>query len=114
MRFPESKIKAAILHPDILVRRRAVEYFTSSYSSDASIMPLIIQAVEKFGRDDEYPLVGGTGDLPQTAETIAWVLDELDDESCNRKPNYAYGLSKVLFEVDATLLLPIESRILES
>ena len=39
MRLSEDKIKAAILHPDIEIRDRAVRYFGKSFSPDLSIMP---------------------------------------------------------------------------
>ena len=38
MRFPEDKIKEAILHPDMEIRDRATSYFAKSYSPDPSIM----------------------------------------------------------------------------
>ena len=36
MRYPEDKIKEAILHPDIEIRDRAASYFAKSFSSDTS------------------------------------------------------------------------------
>ena len=77
MRFPEGKIKEAILHPDIEIRDRAVHYFAKSNSHDPSIMGIVIKAVETYGRRDSYRLVGPARDLPQTEETIAWVIDAL-------------------------------------
>ena len=38
VRFPEDKIKEAILHPDPEIRDRATSYFAKSYSHDLSIM----------------------------------------------------------------------------
>ena len=58
MRLPESKIKEAILHPDIEVRDRATMYFAKAFSSDPSIMPLVIKAVEKYGRDNDAYQIG--------------------------------------------------------
>ncbi len=46
MRFPEDKIKEAILHPDPEIRRRATRYFSNSYSPDPSIMAQVIKAVQ--------------------------------------------------------------------
>ena len=51
MRLPESKIKEAILHPDADIRERAVRYFDDSFSRDVSVMPLVIEAVERYGRE---------------------------------------------------------------
>ena len=115
VRYPEVKIKEAIFHPDIEIRDRATMYFAKAFSSDFSIMPLVIKAVEKYGRDnDAYRLIGASRDLPQTEDTIAWVIDELNDESCDKHENYAYNLSMVLVNADLALLLPRESDILEA
>ncbi|MEO8494223.1 MAG: SEC-C metal-binding domain-containing protein, partial [Planctomycetota bacterium] len=113
--YPKDKIKEAILHPNIEIRWRATSYFAKSFSSDLSIMPLVIKAVETYGRqNDAYRLIGLSRDLPQTEDTITWVIDELNDEQTDKFENYAYNLSMVLVEADPTLLLPRESDILEA
>src|ERR1700730_15506223 len=81
VRLPESKIKEAILHPDIEIRDRATSYFAKSFSSDLAIMPLVIKAVETYGRqNDAYRQIGLSRDFQQSEDTIAWVIDELNDE----------------------------------
>jgi hypothetical protein len=115
MRYPEDKIKKAILHPDIEIRDRAVRYFAKSFATDTSFMPLVIKAVETYGRQhDAYRLIGASRDLPQTEGTIAWVIDELNAEASATFENYAYNLSMVLLEADPALLLPRETDILEA
>ena len=114
MRLPEAKIKEAILHPDPEIRDRATSYFAQSYSPDPSLMPLVIKAVETHGRQDAYQLIGLSRDLRQTEETIAWVIDELNDEQTDQDENYAFNLSMVLVEADPTLLLPREFAVLEA
>jgi hypothetical protein len=114
VRFPENKIKEAILHPDIEIRDRAVSYFAKSNCRDRSIMSLVIRAVETYGRQDAYRLIGSSRDLPQTEESIAWVIDELNDEQSPQYENYTYNLSMVLSEADPALLLPNESAILDA
>jgi hypothetical protein len=115
MRYPEAKIKEAILHPDIEIRDRAGSYFAKSFSTDASLMPLVIKAVETYGRqNDAYRLIGASRELPQTEDTIAWIIDELNAESTATFENYAYNLSMVLVNADHALLLPRESAILEA
>jgi hypothetical protein len=42
MHLSESKIKAAIQHPEKEVRLTALRYFADSCEGDASIMPLVI------------------------------------------------------------------------
>lgn len=115
MRYAEDKIKEAILHPDIEIRDRATCYFAKSFSTDISIMPLVFEAVETYGREnDAYRLIGASRELPQTESTIAWVIDELNAEQTDKYENYAYNLSMVLVEADPTLLLSRESDILEA
>jgi hypothetical protein len=115
VRYPEAKIKEAILHPDIEIRDRAMTYFGKSFSSDLSIMPLVIKAVETYGREnDAYRLIGASRGLRQTKETIGWVIDELNAEQTDKYENYAYNLSMVLVDADPALLLPRESDILEA
>ena len=115
MRYHEDKIKEAILHPDIEMRDRATMYFGKSFSSDHTIMPLVINAVETYGRqNDAYRLIGASRDLPQTEDTITWVIDELNNESCDKHENYAYNLSMVLVDADPALLLSRKSDILEA
>lgn len=115
MRYPEAKIKEAILHPDMEIRDRAVSYFAKSFFADTSLMSLVIKAVETYGRqNDAYRLIGAARELPQTEDTIAWVIDELNAEPTATFENYAYNLSMVLLEADPAVLLPKESAILEA
>lgn len=114
MRYPEDKIKESILHPESEIRQRAVRYFAKSYSTDRSIMPLVIKTVETFGREDAHHLIGSSRDLPQTEAAIDWIIDELNDEQSDRHENYTYSLSMVLVKADPALLLRRESDILES
>jgi len=114
VRFPEYKIKEAILHIDLEIRDRATSYFAASYSLDPSIMAQVITAVETYGREDAYRLIGLSRDLRQTEESVAWVIDELNDEQSDNYENYIYNLSMVLAAADPALLLPKESAILEA
>ncbi len=114
MRLSEDRIKEAILDTDAEIRQRAVRYFAKSFSTDTSVMPLVIKAVETFGREDAYHLIGLSRDLPQTADTIDWIIDELNNSQSDQYENYTYNLSMVLAKADAALLLPNESAILES
>ena len=77
-------------------------------------MPQVISAVETYGRQDAYRLIGLARGLRQTDETIAWVIGELNDESSDRYESYTYNLSMVVAEADPALLLPREAAILEA
>ena len=114
MRLSENRIKEAILDTDLEIRQRATRFFAKSSSSDTSVMPLVIKAVETFGREDAYHLIGQSRDLPQTEDTIDWIIDELNNEQSNQYENYIYNLSMVLVDADCAFLLPKESAILDS
>ncbi len=89
MRLSEEKIKQAILHPQLKIRQRAVRYFSVCHSEDESVVSLVIQAVERYGREDAYQLIGGSVDLWHTEETIAWIIEELQDPAAERYENCA-------------------------
>jgi hypothetical protein len=77
MRLPEPRIKQAILHPDADVRDAAVFYFAKSYSADPTIMPLAIQAFEKYG-PDAFEILSFLQSLAQTGETVDWLIREIE------------------------------------
>ena len=115
MRFAEAGIRDAILHPDPDIRDRALAYFTRPGTQDSSLMPLVIQAVETFGRETQgYRLIGAARSLPQTEETLAWVIQELNAEATGNYENYAYNLTTLLIETNANLLLPHQNTILQA
>ena len=114
MRYPEDKIREAILHPDPAVRDRAVSYFAKSSRPDPTIMPLVIRAVETYGRTDAYRVIGLSRDLPQSEESVTWVIDELNAEPSDQYESYAYNLSMVLAGADPVLLRPRETAVLEA
>ena len=81
MRYPEDKIKQAILHPDLDVRDTAIRYFYSSTSPDQTLMPLAIQAIERYGRTKAFSFTHYLNLLPQTEQTIGWVIAELQRDA---------------------------------
>ena len=52
--------------------------------------------------------------MPQTEETIAWIIDELNDDQSDQHENYPHNLSMVLVKADPALLIQQESAILDS
>ena len=103
MRYPEGKIKEAILHPDPEIGDRATWYFARSFSPDPTIMPLVIRAVETHNKKDAYRLIGLSRDLRQSEATLAWVVNELNDPQTDQYENYAFNLAMVLVEADPAL-----------
>jgi SEC-C motif len=116
MRLSKPEIQKAILHPDLSVRVAAVQFFSHSFSDDASVMPLIIEAIEKYGRENSVHLVGEGERLPQTESTIKWCLDELRrdfDEDDETLSDYGFAVAKILAHSDRSLTLKKEAEVLE-
>ena len=81
--FPAEDLKKAILHQDAEIRKIASDYFKESVSSDESVMLLIIQAVENYGRENSLGLVCHSYTLAQTPGTLEWILHELENKKGN-------------------------------
>ena len=77
MRLPADKVKEAILHSDRDVRDAAVFYFANSFSSDPTIMPLVIEAIEKLGFDSAYQTCAFLKNIVQTDESVRWLIQQL-------------------------------------
>jgi len=114
MRLPESKIKTAILHPINEVREQALHYFSDVRSPDPTVMPRVIQAVEKHGRDSCFNLLRAAEHLAQTEPTVEWLMVELRWEYGGadvNEDNYRHAVAITLAEADPQLLAPRESQI---
>jgi HEAT repeat protein len=106
----ESKIKQAILHPEEEVRLTALGYFAGSHTADETIMPLVIEAVKKYGWEEAFRLLRDGDDLPQTAATVAWLTGELSKDDWDFEDvvadNYATAIALTLSQARADLLRP--------
>ncbi len=99
MRTAETKIKEAILHPVEEIRWRALAYFERAFTEDTDVMPLVIQAVEKYGPDSAARLLQWAETLPQTQATIQWLVDELSKEwdlADIHQDNYCFAIGSIL------------------
>jgi hypothetical protein len=107
VRLPEAKIKQAILHPESEIRLTAVNYFAGSQSSDPEVMPLVIEAIEKYGRDSSFRLLRDAEHLVQTAATLDWLINELrwdfDTQDINAD-NLRFALGLVVLAASVDLL----------
>ena len=116
MRLPESKIKAAVLHPEEEVRLTALAYFADSYTTDESLMPLVIEAVEKYGKESAFRILRDADRLPQTEASFNWLLNELKadfDPSDVDQDNYRFAVCLVLLSAPLELLVEHQNIILE-
>lgn len=106
MRLPVETIKAAILDPDQMVRDEAVYYFAKSFSPDPTIMPLAVQAVERYGLS-AFGAYTFLQDLVQSDETLRWLIREIervDPTSGEAEAHYAKSLDTALHRADLDLL----------
>jgi len=112
MRLSEEQIKQAILHPDLDARTLALQYFTKSFTGDTTIIPLVIKAVEQYGRESSIFLIRECFSLPQTETTIEWCMEELRHHHDSDNSRYASTLSDLLTHADPQLMRTRESEIL--
>jgi uncharacterized protein YchJ len=108
VRLPEAKIKEAILHPDLDVRDTAIRYFYSSTAPDQALMPLAIEAIEKYGRTKAFSFTHYLNVLPQTEHTLAWVIAELQRDfqgAAEERHFYFLNLSRLLCQADIRLVV---------
>jgi len=115
--LPYEDIKKAILHPDQEVRKLAVAYFGDSHSRDETIMPMIIQAVEKYGREGSLGLVCHAHRLEQTRETLEWAIRELENGKIGNTGfmgSYNLHLAAILTHAPLEFLTEQRERILRA
>ena len=107
MRLPEEKIKQAILHPEPEVRLTALQYFTESHSDDASVMPFVIEAIERYGPPHDYKLLREAERLRQSPATIDWLITQLRrpfNTEVDTEDNLRVALALVLVRSEPALL----------
>jgi hypothetical protein len=117
MRVPESDIKAAILHYEEEVRLTALRYFADSSSSDGSVMPLVIEAVDKYGRESAFGILRAADRLPQTEFSVDWCLNELRhdfDLGDIDQDNYRFAVCLLLLQAPLPLLAERQKEIANS
>ncbi len=116
MKLSEEKIKQAILHPELPIRKMAFDYFSMSFSQDATIMPVVVQSIEMYGRKESSRLINNADNLPQTEETIQWCMEELkqdlnDQDETMLNFRYASALSGIIANADPSLIVSKELEI---
>ena len=115
MRLTEDQIKQGILHAEPMVRDAALRYFCDSFSSDPTVMPLAIQAIEKYGWTDAFQSTRGLADLAQTEEMLLGLIDQVNRMGrprAQRDQERCLGLSRVITHADVSLLMKHEQKVL--
>jgi len=110
MRLTTEQIKSAILEPEQDVRDAAVEYFSRSYSPDPTVMPLVIEAVEKYGWEAAFPNYFFLKHLHYTEATIDWLIRKLQDVKQVHTEDETFCVD-ALIQADPVLLQPHEAEI---
>jgi hypothetical protein len=113
-RLNEDQIKAAILHSDIDVRFAALHYFADCYSPNPTVMPVVIEALERFGRTTTFRFTHLIAQLVQTEPTIRWAVEELKPQPHRTEDERRYPdhISRLLCNADPRLVQPFEKDIL--
>jgi hypothetical protein len=116
VRLPQAKIREALLHPEELIREEALLYFGPCRSPDTEVMPLVIKAIETYGRDKAFRYLHYLLRLAQTQTTVDWAIQELnrkEDESFFHD-SYFPQLSRLFCAADVQLLLPRAEQVLQA
>ena len=72
-------------------------------------MPLAIEAIEKYGRTKAFSFTHYLNLLPQTEQTIGWVIAELQRDfrgTARGEYFYFFNLSRLLCHADIRLVAP--------
>jgi hypothetical protein len=115
MHIPDSKVKASILNPEEEVRVAAVSFFSDSFSPDETVMPLVVQAVERYGRQTAFRTLRSAERLPQVPATVDWLFHELrrdEDLADFDHDNYRFAVALILYHAQPKVLLGRQDAIL--
>jgi hypothetical protein len=105
------RIKPYLLHEDRHIREAAVEYFSDSWSSDPDLVPMLLDACERFGDQDDIRGLYVADRFPLTEPSFDRVLEHLaksQDEAMVR------NLNGVIAHAPAALLIAREVAIREN
>ena len=107
MRLPIENIKLGILHSDAEIRLTSVNYFADSFSLDPRVMPIVIQAVEKYRLRSSFSLLRKSQQLVQSAPTLDWLINQLRrdyDTGDIEDDNVRFAIALVILDASVELL----------
>ena len=76
-RLPADAIRQGLLHPDVDVRFAALHYFADAHDPDPSVMPVVIAALDRYGRTRAFRFLSPISTLAQTDATVSWAVAEM-------------------------------------
>lgn len=108
MRLTEDTISQGLLHADRAVRFACLQYFADGLSQNQTVMPVAIEALQRFGRSNAFSYSYPLAHLAQTEETLRWVIGELQTQPNRSEAERSYldNLSRLLCQTDVNFLLP--------
>ena len=115
MRPSADQVKAAILDSDRDIRNAAIRYFSRSFSPDPRLVPLVIEAVEKYGWD-AFTHYYFLRELKQSSATVDWLIRRVQLVKVPRSdPDFDDddAFVEALTHADPLLLREHEARIRE-
>ncbi len=113
MRLSEEKIKLGILHSDRDVRDAAAMYFSRSACRDTSILPIAIQAIEKYGWQHTFIVSSAIEGLPLSDETLFWVLKVIQQNNFHGDTIWRETLTRLICDANISLLACHRSEVLD-
>ncbi|MDB5313584.1 MAG: motif protein [Gemmataceae bacterium] len=112
-RLSTDRVKDALLHPAADVRSEALRYFAEAHSRDQTAMPVVIEALERYGRTQAFRASYPIAELAQSDPTIRWAVGELNVRTEDADTShYLSGFARLLRRADPRLILPYQSEIL--
>ena len=70
-------IKPFLIHDDPDVRHLATDYFSDTWADDPDLLPLVLDACERYGFDENLHNLQDAGRFTVTEESLDRVLDQL-------------------------------------
>ncbi len=104
-------VKPLLVHEDRPVRDAAVDYFKGSWSQDADLVPLILQAYRQYGPEECLHGVACCSHFVLTPQSVDGVLDCL---ATAKDRNIVFHLNRALANAPVDVLLAKEAEILET
>ena len=107
--LPPDRIKPFLLHEDPYIRTAAIDYFADGWSCDPDLIPLVLDACERFGDKNNARGISSCHRFPLTESSLDRILRHLaktDD------PDSIYQLNRVIVHAPGDLLASRQSEVL--
>ena len=103
------RIKPFLVHEDRYIRRAATDYFADQWSRDPDILPLILDACDRYGDEQNFRGLSCCDRLLLTGQSLDRVLDHL---ARAEDGDAIYQLNRVIAHAPGDLLAARQSEIL--